>query len=899
LDRKARFRTHQGRSGRRQERPRAEEDYSKPRIEPALKPLFRKIGVPEPEPFTPDPFQREALALIETKDVLVSAPTGSGKTWIATEAIHACLARNMRVWYASPLKALSNSIYGEFIREFGPETCGILTGDRKENPDAPVIVGTTEILRNQLYDSMHTGTNIGADLVILDEAHYLSDPDRGVVWEEVLIYLPPRVRLLLLSATISNAEEVCAWLEEIRGAPNRVVRAFDRPVPLEMLFLFPEGLVVRLAGKTGLNPRVKDFVQTGTKKWRRGPRQVDFCRIIGLLREMDLLPAIFFLKSRSDCDRALLTCLGEEQPPGNREELEEAVQRFLVDYPHLEKHRQKPFLVDHRVASHHGGQLPYWKVLIEKMMNKGYLEAIFSTSTVAAGVNFPARTVVLVQSDRYNGREFVDLTATDLHQMIGRAGRRGMDRIGFALVIPGLHQDPQLLYELKDSPPEPLRSQIHINFSMTLNLLLSHTPQEIHELLAKSFSAFQEREPDSSFRDRWNAMLSQLEKLIPRGKCDTADPYEVLENIQKRSELDREARQLTRAVHYEAQVQAFKAYLKPGRLVLHRNGNVYVVFNTSMEEGRLICAAHSLRKSGPKSARGIALKKLDINQIKEILDFRVEIPEDYSTERLLRAFDALPLHELKGMGVDIPLHDLDMTTASGERLASLPCEECIHLKTCHLGRKGELRRLLRQFRSISLYMDAVKGGLWLSFKRHLRFLKETGFVDPQDRLTSDGLWASNLRLDQPLLIAEAIRKGAFHGVSPEILAGGLAPFVWDRAQEVEIKPDLPQDVRDLDDLFRGILEQISLIRDLKTKRGFENPPLSYWPAPALFFWAKGLSWDKLLEYFSVDEGDMASLIMRTADHLRQVVSLRDSHPALADTAGRAVGLIVREPVYLP
>ncbi|MBW1773017.1 MAG: DEAD/DEAH box helicase [Deltaproteobacteria bacterium] len=165
-------------------------------MDPLLKPIFSRIGIPEPSPFIPDPFQLEAIEKLQDCDVLVSAPTGAGKTWIASQSISGYLSKGQSVWYASPLKALSNSIYQEFRRDFGPGQCGILTGDRKENPDAPIIVGTTEILRNQLYDAMHKGTRIGADLVILDEAHYLSDPERGVVWEEVLIYLPDRVRLL-------------------------------------------------------------------------------------------------------------------------------------------------------------------------------------------------------------------------------------------------------------------------------------------------------------------------------------------------------------------------------------------------------------------------------------------------------------------------------------------------------------------------------------------------------------------------------------------------------------------------------------------------------------------------------------------------------------------------------
>lgn len=245
------------------------DNFIKPKLDPQLRPIFNKIGIPDTEPFKPDPFQLEALNLTRDYDVLVSAPTGAGKTWIASQTIHSYLSEDLRIWYASPLKALSNSIYQEFCHEFGTQYCGILTGDRKENPDAPVIVGTTEILRNQLYDSMHKGISIRTDLVILDEAHYLSDPDRGVVWEEVLIYLPSRVRLLLLSATISNAEEVCAWLRKIRRTPNRVVRAEERPVPLEMLFLFPDGLITPLGDKKRLNPKVKKFLTTKSGKKRR------------------------------------------------------------------------------------------------------------------------------------------------------------------------------------------------------------------------------------------------------------------------------------------------------------------------------------------------------------------------------------------------------------------------------------------------------------------------------------------------------------------------------------------------------------------------------------------------------------------------------------------------------
>jgi len=224
-----------------------------------LRRLLEGIGTPAPAPFKPDPFQTEALAALENEDVLVTAPTGSGKTWIAREEIRRLLAAGKRAWYTSPLKALTNSKYQEFTDEFGAGNVGILTGDRKENADAPLIVGTTEIYRNQLFDSLRGGSEIRADLVVLDEAHYLADEERGHVWEEAIILSPPRIRLLLLSATIGNAEEFAAWMEEVRGVRCGVVsRPGARPVPLRAAFLLPDGQLLPLLDQHtgGLNPEI-------------------------------------------------------------------------------------------------------------------------------------------------------------------------------------------------------------------------------------------------------------------------------------------------------------------------------------------------------------------------------------------------------------------------------------------------------------------------------------------------------------------------------------------------------------------------------------------------------------------------------------------------------------------
>ena len=237
-----------------------------------LRDLLAGIGTPKVSPFTPDPFQLEALAALELEDVLVTAPTGSGKTWIAREKIRRLLDVGKRAWYTTPLKALTNSKYAEFSAEFGEASVGILTGDRKENSDAPLIVGTTEIFRNQLFDALRGGAEVRADLVVFDEAHYLADEDRGHVWEEAIILTPSRIRMLLLSATIGNAEEFAKWIEELRGVRCSVVtRPGNRPVPLRAAFLMPDKRLIPMLGASGkLNREIATIIEQRDESRRPG-----------------------------------------------------------------------------------------------------------------------------------------------------------------------------------------------------------------------------------------------------------------------------------------------------------------------------------------------------------------------------------------------------------------------------------------------------------------------------------------------------------------------------------------------------------------------------------------------------------------------------------------------------
>jgi superfamily II RNA helicase len=681
--------------------------FSKPSATPRIKPgadaglkkVFATIGVPHDRPFVPDAFQTRALAAVERTDCLVTVPTGAGKTWIAEQAITRIRKKNGHCWYACPLKALSNAKYAEFSDIFGEKSVGILTGDRKENPTAPIIVGTTEILRNQLYDAMYRGKSLDTDFVVLDEAHFLGDEDRGVVWEEIMIYLPTRIPLLMLSATIGNAGQIASWLTSIRSKYCKVIEETIRPVPLFPLFFHPGGTLLPLTTpvKAGTRPplykKVDRFIKSKKRRLHGHHRSLPpFGDIMRVLKKFDLLPAIFFLKSRADCDAALDACRNHLTTAyGRKQRLNRKMEAYCQHTPHIATHRQRWHLENMAVGAHHSGQLPSWKLLLEKLMTEGLLDAVFATSTVAAGVNFPARTVVFFNSDRFNGKHFLPLTPTEFHQMTGRAGRRGMDKIGFALVVPGKFMDVRLMAKLLSQSPSQVVSQIRINFSMVLNLLLSHNPDQIEKLLRKSFANY----------------------LIKRSK-------------QKK------------------------------------------------------------RISG--------------------------------------------------------------------------------------GQKY----------------------LWQNFLRHLDFLKSTGFVTDANELTRDGHWASQLRVDQPLLIAEGFRRGVFPQSDPAMLAAVIASFVNEREVNDRISRKFVSGP--LSEAFSTVTGALKPFAARMAQKKFEVRSLELRPAATVYAWACGESWNTALEIAEMEEGDLAMLIVRTADNLRHIRGLKDVFPEAAQTASISIEKILREPV---
>ncbi|MCK4469607.1 MAG: ATP-dependent DNA helicase, partial [Desulfobacterales bacterium] len=564
--------------------------------------------------------------------------------------------------------------------------------------------GTTEILRNQLYDAMHSGESLSADLIILDEAHFLGDEERGVVWEEIMIYLPPRIPLLLLSATIGNAHQIAGWLSSIRLKECIVIEEKKRPVPLSPIFLHPSGkllpLTTQSAKKRNIYKKVSDYLNQKKPLLIAPSRKLPpFGQIMHVLDKYNLLPAIFFLKSRADCDKALELCaenlLINQDRQDRKIKLSRRIEELTTKNAYIKTHRQVRFIKHFAIGSHHSGQLPAWKMLLETLMTEGLLDAIFATSTVAAGVNFPARTIVLLNSDRFNGKEFLPLSSTEFHQMTGRAGRRGMDNIGFAVAIPGRFMDIRLIAKLINSPPSNVTSQIRINFSMALNLLAAYAPDQIEDLLKKSFASY----------------------LIAK------------------------------------------------------------------------------RKKG--------------------------------SDRIYKNDDEF---------------------------------------------------------------------LWKDFMRHFNFLIKTGYAAKNGELTDEGIWASRLRVDQPLLIAECFRLGVFPESDPALLAAIMASFVFEDESDEKINNKLIP--KKLLAAFSNVEKNLRPFARHMAEKGFEVRPLFLRPALTIYAWAIGQPWEKVVSVSKIEEGNLVMLILRTIDHLRHIRALREVFPTAAATSEKAIELTMRDPVVI-
>ncbi len=478
-----------------------------------------------------DDFQRRACAVLERgHGVLVAAPTGSGKTVVGEFAVHLALDQGGKCFYTTPIKALSNQKFADLTLRYGPERVGLLTGDNTINGEAPIVVMTTEVLRNMLYAGSPTLS--GLRFVVMDEVHYLADRSRGAVWEEVIIHLPESVSVVSLSATVSNAEEFGDWLRTVRGDTEIIVEE-RRPVPLfqhvmvgdRLYDLFAE---TRAEGsptdtwaagtatdpqRVQVNPELVHVarddqrrIRSRDQRSRRGgyrrpsgrgmvPSRVD---VVDRLDREALLPAIMFIFSRAGCDAAVQQCLNAHLRLTSTVERDE-IRTYVAGKTAALADSDRAVLgyddwldaLGRGVAAHHAGMLPVFKECVEELFARGLVKIVFATETLALGINMPARSVALDRLSKWNGETHADLTPGEYTQLTGRAGRRGIDVEGHAVVLwaPGL--DPKSVAGLASTRTYPLRSSFRPSYNMAVNLVRQVGRETARELLESSFAQFQ------------------------------------------------------------------------------------------------------------------------------------------------------------------------------------------------------------------------------------------------------------------------------------------------------------------------------------------------------------------------------------------------------------------------
>lgn len=457
--------------------------------------------------FKLDDFQEDAIKNIqEGKSVVVCAPTGAGKTCIAQSAIHLALENGTRIFYTTPLKALSNQKYHDFSNQYGTDNVGLLTGDTTINRDAQIVVMTTEVFRNMLY-----GTTFGTlsdnlkdvRYVVLDEVHYMNDESRGTVWEESIIYCPTNIQIIALSATVQNSKQLTDWINTVHSKTEHIYTDF-RPVPLRFYYYDsskPNTVVPLMTPEGALNNKIRP--ESKYKYFNKKTVKNPATDIILALQEKNMLPAIYFTFSRKKCDENALKCssidlLDKEEALRASKMVDDYIAEnpYLYNNPHIE-------LVKRGIASHHAGLLPGWKNLVERMFQAGLIKVVFATETLAAGINMPARSTIISSISKRTDDGHRLLTANEFLQMSGRAGRRGMDEIGYVVIVGTPFQTPEEVYELATSTSNPLESKFSPSYSMVLNLLQRFSLDEAKELILKTFGYF-------SSTDRLTPLLSEL-----------------------------------------------------------------------------------------------------------------------------------------------------------------------------------------------------------------------------------------------------------------------------------------------------------------------------------------------------------------------------------------------------
>ncbi|MDT5003806.1 MAG: ATP-dependent helicase HelY [Mycobacterium sp.] len=767
--------------------------------------------------FTLDDFQQRACrALEDGHGVLVCAPTGAGKTVVGEFAVHLALAAGRKCFYTTPIKALSNQKHADFVRRYGAERVGLLTGDQSINGDAPVVVMTTEVLRNMLYansDTLH-----GLSHVVMDEVHFLADRMRGAVWEEVILHLSEEVRLVSLSATVSNAEEFGGWIQTVRGNTTVVVDE-HRPVPLWQHVMVGKRLFDLFdyrsgdPGKNGrellVDPqllrhivhrreadRLADWQPRGRGGHRsrpsifRGPSRPD---VIELLDAEGLLPTITFIFSRVGCDAAVKQCLRSSlrlTTDDERARIAEVVERRCADLSEsdlvvLGYHEWREGLL-RGLAAHHAGMLPVFRHTVEELFTQGLVKAVFATETLALGINMPARTVVLERLVKFDGEQHVQLTPGEYTQLTGRAGRRGIDVEGHAVVLWTPDVDPAEVAGLASTRTFPLRSSFAPSYNMTINLVNQMGPTQAHQLLERSFAQYQaDRSVVGLVRaiERGERMLDEIAADL--GGRDTP----ILEYARMRATISQREKAQSRAsrVQRRRAVNDALSSLRRGDIVNIANGRrtgLAVVLEAARDEDdpRPLVLTENRWAGRISSAdyAGASAKVGSMTLPKRVEHRQPRVRRDVASAlRTATAGMAISKGRRSGPPGD---HDVDPELAglreqlqrhAAHRLPDR--EEKVRLAERYL-------RIERDNEQIQQKVAAATNSLARTFDRIVVLLTERGFIrgdDGDPTVTDDGRLLARIYNESDLLVAECLRGGVWEGLSPAELAGVLSAVLYE------------------------------------------------------------------------------------------------------------------------
>jgi superfamily II RNA helicase len=502
-----------------------------PRVYPIIEQFKARYDFPL------DTFQIEAAQeLLEGRSVLVTAPTGSGKTIVAEFAIFEALDRKLQVIYTTPLKALSNQKYRDLLEHYPEDQVGLVTGDVSVNPGASVVVMTTEILRNILYQNPHRLDSVL--YIVVDECHYMNDMDRGTVWEEIIIHAPSHICLVALSATIANAHELAAWISSIHN-PMRVIEHRERSVPLNHFYYHEQRLVPVFDDQGEMHPKLQRIatklkqqkkqaqqqarLQGGKRGGKRPkPDKPAEAQVVEVLQAENMLPAIYFIFSRKNCDDALEHCLDSGMSlttPEERKLIEAEIKALVQEHPSLKETGPSTenllLALPMGISAHHAGLVPMLRHLVEILFQKNLVKVVFATETLAAGINMPARTTVISSLSKRTDGGHRTLTVNEFTQMTGRAGRRGKDPVGYCVILGGMYQSPYQTADLIEGDYDPIASHFSLSYNMVLNLFRKLERPEIRGVLQKSFGQYLTNKEVINMSLQMEQKKQALEQIAP------------------------------------------------------------------------------------------------------------------------------------------------------------------------------------------------------------------------------------------------------------------------------------------------------------------------------------------------------------------------------------------------